>query len=85
MLLWRVGTYVRNAFVHREDGTAFVSDRTQQDLIHCAGQPFLVYARCLVANSVEVIQQLGWKVLIELDFHAERSGNIASSRASSAA
>ena len=64
---------------------AVVTGSAKDHGVRCARESFVPDRVGLMAGGAQVVEQLGGKVLVQLDFHAGRSGRRLSSRASSAA
>jgi len=85
MVLGWIRADIGDPLVQREENPAVVTDSAKDDGVRCSRESFVPDRVGLMAGGAQVVEQLGGKVLVQLDFHAGRSGRRLSSRASSAA
>ena len=81
----RVGADIADALVHGQEHAGLAPDAIEANGVRSAGQLLPRDAVGLVPSCSEVVEELGWEVLVQLELHAGRSGRRLSSRASSAA
>ncbi len=85
MVLGWIRANIGDPLVQREEHPAVVTDPVEDDGVRRGRESFVPDRVGLMAGGAQVVEQLGGKILVQLDFHAGRSGRRLSSRASSAA
>ena len=81
----RVGADIADALVHGQENPGLAPDAIEENGARSSCQLLPMDAIGLVPGRPEVVEDLGWEVLVQLELHAGRSGRRLSSRASSAA